>query len=211
MTKRWLLARAEPAWNLESLLWRRGYLPVAGVDEAGRGALAGPVVAAAVVLRPGNYPYRDSKVLSRTTRSLLADRLRAEALAWGVGYATVEEIDRINVLRATYRAAQRAVEKLGCQVAALVTDYLDIDSGVPCLAVARGEWWSLQIAAASILAKTERDRLMLDYADEYPGYGFETNMGYGSREHRQALGRLGPCRLHRRSFKGVVRGALFPH
>lgn len=199
-----------PAWDLEAALWARGYTPVAGVDEAGRGALAGPVVVAAVILPPGDHPFRDSKALTPAAREKLADAARAVALAWCVAEASSAEIDALNVLEATRLAARRAVAGLGFRPGALVTDYLHIGAGLPELAVARADARSLQAAAASILAKTGRDGRMRAMAGEFPGYGFEGHKGYGSAAHLAALQRLGPCPEHRRSFAPVAQGRLFP-
>ena len=199
----------EPDFSLEAACWRRGLTPVAGVDEAGRGALAGPVVAAAVVLTPGEHPYRDSKELDPATRDRLAERIRATAVAWAVACADPDEIDRWNVLEATRVAALRAVRTLAPRPAALVTDYLDVAAGVPVVAVAGGDGRSASIAAASILAKTTRDRMMRELDHAYPGFGFAAHKGYGSREHLAALDALGPCAIHRRSFKPVVQARLF--
>ena len=198
-----------PDWSLEARLWQRGYTPLAGIDEAGRGALAGPVVAAAVVLPPGEHPFRDSKALSARARERLAERVRAVALAWAVGEASAAEIDRLNVLEATRLAARRALARLMLAPAALVTDYLRIGAGLPELAVPRADARSLQVAAASILAKTHRDAIMRDLAERYPGYGFAGHKGYGAAAHLDALARLGPCPQHRRSFAPVAQGRLF--
>jgi len=199
-----------PAWDLEAALWGRGYTPVAGIDEAGRGALAGPVVAAAVILPPGEHPFRDSKTLSAAAREALAETVRACALAWCTGEATPAEIDALNVLGATRLAARRAVAGLGLPPSALVTDYLHIGAGLPELAVARADARSFQVAAASILAKTTRDARMRAMAGDYPDYGFEGHKGYGSAAHLAALQRLGPCPEHRRTFAPVAQGGLFP-
>ncbi|MEJ2290504.1 MAG: ribonuclease HII [Deinococcales bacterium] len=200
-----------PSWALEAALWSRGYTPVAGVDEAGRGALAGPVVAAAVVLPPGEHPFRDSKVLTPRRREELARLVRERALAWCVAEASPAEIDRLNILEATRLAARRAVAGLGSRPtpAALVTDYLRLGAGIPELAVAKADGLSLQVAAASILAKTVRDDRMRALAITYPGYGFDGHKGYGSPAHLDALARLGPCPEHRRTFAPVAQGRLF--
>lgn len=198
-----------PSWELEADLWRRGYSPVAGVDEAGRGALAGPVVAAAVILPLGDHPFQDSKTLSAATRAVLADEVKRCALAWGIGLACAQEVDSLNVLKATHLAAQRALIMLKLSPQALVTDYLWLRSPWPVLAVAKGDSRSLQIAAASILAKTHRDALMETSAEKYPPYGFEKNKGYGAPVHLNALEQHGPCELHRRSFRPVAQRRLF--
>ena len=199
----------EPDFSLEAACWRRGLTPVAGVDEAGRGALAGPVVAAAVVLVPGDHPYRDSKELDPPLRERLAEQIKASAVAWAVACAEPDEIDRWNVLQATRVAALRAVRALAPRPAALVTDYLDVAAGVPVVAVVRGDGRSASVAAASILAKTTRDRMMRDFDDAYPGFGFAAHKGYGSPAHLAALDQLGPCAIHRRSFKPVAQARLF--
>lgn len=193
------------------MLWRAGHTPVVGVDEAGRGALAGPVVAAAVVLPVGEHPYRDSKTLKGPEREELAARARAEALAWAVGEASEREVDALGILKATHLAAARALRRLGpaARGAALVTDYLALEWPGPVLAVPRADQRSVQAAAASILAKTHRDRLMRQLAREYPGYGFERHVGYGTPQHRRALLELGPCDLHRLSFAPVAAAPLF--
>lgn len=198
-------------WALERSLWRLGYGCVAGVDEAGRGALAGPVAAAVVALPYQDYPYRDSKTLSPTQRNALAARISEEALAWGIGYASAGEVDTLNVLRATHLAAERALgevrERLNLE--ALVTDFLRLEFGGPVVAVPRGDRRSYNIAAASILAKTARDRIMCELDAVYPHYGFARHKGYGSPHHLCALSQYGPCELHRRSFRPVAQARLF--
>ncbi len=179
---------------------------VAGVDEAGRGALCGPVVAAAVILPAGGErPYRDSKTLSAARRAELAERLRAEAVAFAVGFASAAEVDALNVLAATKLAARRALETLDPQPDGLVTDYLRLGLQLPELAVAAADARSYQVAAASVLAKTVRDAHMVQLAASYPGYGLERHKGYGVREHLRALALLGPCPEHRKSFGPVAR------
>jgi ribonuclease HII len=196
-----------PDWQLENILFKQGYSPIAGVDEAGRGALAGPVVAAAVVLPFGDFPFRDSKTLSPQQREAMAEEIKTVALAYGVAEASAEEVDNLNVLWATHLAAKRALLQVSehLEVNGLVTDFLRLAFSRPVVAVAKGDSRSLQIAAASILAKTTRDKLMRDYAKLYPQYGFEQHKGYGSPFHLAALGRYGLCAIHRRSFKPVGR------
>ncbi|SMY08309.1 ribonuclease HII [Flavimaricola marinus] len=184
----------------------RGFGRVAGVDEVGRGPLAGPVVAAAVILDPARVPQglNDSKVLSAKRR----DALCAEILQLadvGVGIATVEEIDAINILRASHLAMCRAIESL-----AAVPDHCLIDGNliprdltISAEAIVKGDARSVSIAAASIVAKTRRDALMVDLAQQHPGYGWETNAGYPSKAHKLALQNLGVTPHHRRSFKPV--------
>ena len=180
---------------------------VAGIDEAGRGPWAGPVVAAAVILERGAIPagLDDSKVLSRKRRENLYDALLGTARA-GVGAAGVDEIDSLNILAASLLAMQRAVADLGA-----VPDLALVDGNraprLPCpvRCVVKGDALSLSIAAASIVAKVTRDRLMADLAVSWPGYGWERNAGYGTREHRAALERLGVTPEHRKSFAPIIK------
>ncbi len=204
---------SQPGWSLESRLWARGYSPVAGVDEAGRGALAGPVVAAAVVLpyRP-DYPFRDSKTLSAAGRERLAGEVKETALTWAVGAASAAEVDALNVLGATHLAAARALAALATEPQALVTDFLKLTFGTPpkpVIAVPRGESRSYGVAAASLLAKVARDALMRELDEALLGYGFAKHKGYGSPEHLRALQKLGPSPAHRLSFRPVAQARLF--
>ena len=194
-------ARAMPDLSLEASLPP----PVAGIDEAGRGPWAGPVVAAAVILPAGRAPdgIDDSKRLSRERRAELYERIRAAATV-GVGEASVGEIDALNVLQATMVAMRRAVEALGTRPShALVDGNRLPDLACPARAVIGGDSRSLSIAAASIVAKETRDRIMRRLARLHPGYGWERNAGYGTREHARALDALGPTPHHRRSFRPV--------
>lgn len=180
------------------------HLPgVAGADEAGRGPLAGPVVVAAVVV-PDGFDVSgvdDSKKLSPASRERQARRIKEEC-AWIVEVVSVEEIDRSNILRASLAGMARAIERLGCARALVDGDRLP-PTRVPVEAVVKGDGRYACIAAASILAKTERDQLMRDCADEFPQFGFEVNFGYGTPEHLAALREHGPCAIHRRSFSPV--------
>jgi ribonuclease HII len=200
-----------PDWQLETHLFKQGYSPIAGIDEAGRGALAGPVVAAAVVLPFRDFPYQDSKTLSPQQRVAMAEEIKTLALAYGIAEASAEEVDKLNVLWATHLAAQRALAQLQekLEVNGLVTDFLRLEFPRPVIAVAKGDSRSLQIAAASILAKTTRDKRMKDYAKVYPQYGFEQHKGYGSPFHLVALDKHGVCAIHRRSYKPVAQAGLF--
>jgi len=191
---------------------------VAGVDEAGRGPLAGPVVAAAVILdttRPIEG-LADSKTLAEARREALAPVIRQQALAWAVGTATVEEIDTLNILRATLVAMQRALAGLQVQPGHVKVDgnrcppLAEIGLCCTAEAIVGGDATVAEISAASILAKTSRDAWMREAARDYPGYGFERHKGYGTALHLQALARLGPCPLHRRSFAPVKSLDLFP-
>ncbi|BBF69451.1 ribonuclease HII [Sphingomonas bisphenolicum] len=181
---------------------------VAGVDEAGRGPLAGPVVAAAVILRAEDCPdgLNDSKQLTAKRRAALEVEIKARALCWGVGVASVEEIDQINILWATMLAMTRAVEALSHDCAHVLVD------GNRCptwrwasTAIVEGDAKCLSIAAASIIAKESRDRMMVEAAAQHPHYGWDTNKGYGSARHLAALREHGPTPLHRRSFAPVAQ------
>jgi ribonuclease HII len=179
---------------------------VCGVDEAGRGPLAGPVVAAAVVLharRPIDG-VRDSKLLTPLARERLAAAIRGRAVAWAIGVSTVAEIERFNILQASLLAMRRALEALPSVPAMALVDGNQLPA-LPCpaQAVIGGDGRSLSIAAASIIAKVTRDRLMNTLAEQHPGYGWKTNVGYGTPEHLQALVRLGVTPYHRRSFRPV--------
>lgn len=201
---------AAPDWTLERTLWQQGARHVAGVDEAGRGALAGPVMAAAVLLPPDrDYPFRDSKTLTPLRRRRLALEVRAVALACAVGVASADEVDAIGVLPATKNAARRALDALTVAPDALVTDYLPLAYGVPELTPPRADGRSYQVAAASILAKVARDAYMIDLHERFPAYGFDRHKGYAAQRHLDALARLGPCPEHRRSFGRVLARPLF--
>ena len=185
--------------------------PVAGVDEAGRGPLAGPVVAAAVVAPDGwTLPgLDDSKKLTAARREALVDRIKESCTAWAIGSASEEEIDRLNILQATFLAMRRALDGLGVAPQAVVVDGNRCIPGVPLpqMAVVEGDGKIATIAAASILAKTFRDRLMVELEEVWPGYGFSVHMGYPTAIHLKALVDLGPCPVHRKSF-GPVRKRL---
>ena len=215
-----------PGWRYEAELWEAGHRVVAGVDEAGRGAWAGPVVVAVVLLPVGAYPFVDSKCVAPARRVLLAQAVRARALAWAVAEAPPAEVDAIGVLQATLAAAERGLRALagerqpvaelhrrtGAPIDAVVTDYLALPTqrwGDWCgprglRRPARAEAASYQVAAASLLAKTYRDARMRVAAVRWPAYGFDRHKGYGAPAHRAALSRHGPCPLHRRSFRPVA-------
>jgi ribonuclease HII len=199
-----------PTWAWEQACRTTGAWPVAGVDEAGRGPLAGPVVAAAVVLEPGGeWPgLTDSKLVPVAERERLAAVIEARALFVAVGIASVTEIDTLNILRATHLAMARALAPIGGVVALALVDGLPVQ-GLPCphRAIVRGDRRCLSIAAASVVAKVRRDALLRALDVEHPGYGFARHKGYGTPEHRAALARLGPCPAHRRTFRPVVEAA----
>jgi ribonuclease HII len=198
--------RRDPGWLWEKRAAARGYRRVAGIDEVGRGCLAGPVVAAAVVLGGprGLAGLRDSKRLTPRQRERWAEALRAGAAAWSLGEASAAEVDSLNVLGATRLAMRRAVASLRFAPDLLLIDAVRIPGlGVPQWPLVRGDERSLSIAAASVLAKVHRDRLMSRLDALFPEYGLARNKGYGTADHRAALRRRGPCPLHRLSFQGA--------
>ena len=182
-----------------------GYRFVAGIDEAGRGPLAGPVVAAAVILPEEHlYGVKDSKKLSHSTREKLFPLIQKAAISFGVAVVEVETIDEINILQAACLAMKKAVEQLSCPADFLLVDgNQKIDSLVKQRTIVGGDNLSRSIAAASILAKVTRDRLMMEYHKEYPQYVFDQHKGYGTHLHRNRIRIFGPCPIHRRTFKGV--------
>jgi ribonuclease HII len=196
----------DPMWSLEMTHWVKGLSLVAGVDEAGRGALAGPVSVGVVILPPDGLKrdYRDSKTLSAKQRQKLALEIQNEALAWALEFAPASEVDQFGVLEATKRASERAIAKLELQPDALVTDYLKLRLSIPTLAPAKADNNSYNVAAASILAKTARDEFMIRLALEHPEYGFERHKGYGAPIHLRALQDHGAILEHRRSFAPVA-------
>ncbi|MCB1519531.1 MAG: ribonuclease HII [Hyphomicrobiaceae bacterium] len=199
-------SRLRPTFELEAVELQLGGGPIAGVDEAGRGPWAGPVVAAAVVLDPNDIPsgIDDSKALDADAREIVYQRIQAKALAIGVAIAGPDRIDRDNILNATMWAMASAVA--GLRVAprlALIDGNRLPPLGIERRAIVKGDAKCLSIAAASIIAKVTRDRIMIALARELPGYGFERHKGYGTPEHRDAIQRLGVTDHHRRSFKPV--------
>ena len=187
-------------WEIEDSL---GLHPICGVDEAGRGPLAGPVCAAAVILPehlqiPG---LTDSKKLTDKKRRELFPIIQEQAVAYGIGLASEQEIDEINILQATFLAMGRALEQLSVRPEiALIDGNRETDFGLPVKTVVKGDSLSANIAAASVLAKVTRDNLMLELAQQYPEYGFDIHKGYGTKAHYEALRTYGPCPIHRRSF-----------
>jgi ribonuclease HII len=192
--------------HFEMQALRQGYARIAGIDEAGRGPLAGPVVAAAVILPNGvDLPgVNDSKKLSPGKRDELYDLIMSSAAAVGVGFSDAGLVDAINILQATLAAMKQAVSKM-----TISPDYLLIDGiskvplPIPQKTIKKGDSLSLSIAAASIIAKVTRDRLMGEYEARFPGYGFAAHKGYGCASHLAAIAELGPCPIHRKTFRGV--------
>ncbi len=193
-----------PDFEIEKAFRAKGYSFVCGVDEAGRGPLAGPVCAAAVVFDGETVieGINDSKKLSEKKREALFDVIKEKALAYGIAFASVEEIEEYNILEATYLAMNRAIEQLGDKVDFALIDgnRLPKNIKVDCETVVKGDAKSTSIAAASILAKVTRDRLLLEYDEKYPQYGFKKHKGYGTAEHMQAIKKHGISEVHRPSF-----------
>ncbi|OGO08996.1 MAG: ribonuclease HII, partial [Chloroflexi bacterium RBG_13_66_10] len=197
-----------PTLRLEARLWKAGIIPVAGLDEAGRGAWAGPIVAAAVVLPADRRDLRrilagvrDSKEMTSRQRELWAGRIREIALAVGVGEAASLDVDGIGPLRATRLAMHRALQALAIEPRFLLLDFMRLpEIPLPQTCLPHGDGLALSISAASVIAKVWRDEGMKAIEGSYPGYGFARHKGYGTASHREALGRLGPCPIHRSSF-----------
>ncbi len=200
--------------HLETLLWRVGLKHVAGADEVGMGPLAGPVIAAAVVMPPGSYVdgVADSKVLTAAARERLAEEIHRRALTVGIGVVEPEEIDRLNIYQAGLCALRRAVEALAVVPEFVLVDGREIPGlAMPQSAYPKGDSFVCSIAAASIVAKVHRDALMRDLDRLYPGYGFARHMGYSTRAHFAAIREHGPSPIHRRSFapvRAAVRGVM---
>lgn len=209
----------KPDLTFESRLWGAGVQIVAGVDEAGRGALAGPVAAGAVVL-PWDCEsladalggVRDSKVMTSEARTHWAEVIKATALAWSVGFASAHAIDQIGILPATRLAAVRALAGLDLSVEHVLVDYLVLpEIDLPQTPLVKGDARSLSIACASVLAKTARDAVLVEMEKTYPGYGFASHKGYATEAHRRAIAALGPCKEHRCTFSPVSDYfSLFP-
>ena len=193
----------------ERVLWEKGILRVAGVDEVGRGPLAGPVVAAAVIFEPETFieGITDSKKLSEKRREVLYQLIHEQALAIGIGVVDHRQIDQINIRQATFKAMRMAIGRLKPR-----PDYLLIDGeALPEKLIAqegivKGDFLSFSIGAASIVAKVTRDRIMVEMDEEYPQYGFAGHKGYGTAAHREAILQHGPCEIHRRSFLRKILG-----
>ncbi len=199
----------QPTLDIELQLWQRGILRIAGIDEAGRGAWAGPVASGAVILPPDPYVLerlsgvRDSKQMTALQRARWAVEIRKVALAWGAGFASHEEVDTLGLLPATRLSMLRALQALTLPPEFLLIDAVRLPLGVPQAALIKGDVRSLSIAAASVIAKTTRDAYMVEQDLRYPGYDFSRHKGYGTHLHQLALLAHGPCAIHRRSFTPV--------
>lgn len=199
-----------PDFELERIALSEGYKYVCGVDEAGRGPLAGPVCAAAVILPDGLEieGLNDSKKISEKKREQLFDVITEKAIAYSIAFGTVEEIEQVNILNATFLAMNRAIEGLNIKpdFALIDGNRVPKDIKIPCKTVIKGDGKSYSVAAASILAKVTRDRLLLDADKKYPQYGFAKHKGYGTKAHYEAIKQYGICELHRPSFLKNVLG-----
>ena len=191
-------------YEYENAAAQKGYTAVCGVDEAGRGPLAGPVCAAAVILPAGLVieGLNDSKKLTEKKREALYDVIREQAIAYGIAFASVEEIESVNILQATFLAMNRAIESLPIPADYALIDGNRVPAGitVPCETIIKGDATSASVAAASVLAKVTRDRLMVEMEQTYPGYGFAKHKGYGTAAHVAAIRELGVTPIHRPSF-----------
>lgn len=194
--------------DFEEQAYSEGFRFIAGVDEVGRGCLAGPVVAGACILdisKPLPDGLNDSKKLTAAKREKIADELRENCIAYAVGVVDAEEIDRINILQATFAAMRLAIEQLNPRADFLLIDAVQLKAHpLPQRSIIKGDAISASIAAASIIAKTYRDGLMIEHDRAFPHYGFSSHVGYGTKQHLSALREHGPCPLHRKSFRGVV-------
>ena len=199
-----------PDYEFEKAAVNSGFSCICGVDEAGRGPLAGPVCAAAVILPEGAVieGLDDSKKLTEKKRERLYDIIKTTAVAYSVAYGTLEEIETVNILEATYLAMNRAIEGLNVKPDFALIDGNRVPRGIkiPCETIVKGDSKSMSVAAASVLAKVTRDRLMLEYDKKYPEYNFKKHKGYGTKEHTELIKQYGPCEIHRLSFLKNILG-----
>jgi ribonuclease HII len=200
----------DPDLSFERSLWETGVIKVAGIDEAGRGPIAGPVTAAAVIFPPDLSMavklkgVRDSKQMTAANREFWAECLKNQVEDWGIGFASADEIDQIGIIHAIYLAVSRALNKLKIKPEHLLFDYLQMpDCNFPQTPLVKGDARCLSIAAASVLAKVARDAHLCELDGLYPGYGFASNKGYCTPDHLAALDKLGPCPIHRYSFRPI--------
>ena len=199
-----------PDYEFEKAAVNSGFSCICGVDEAGRGPLAGPVCAAAVILPEGAVieGLDDSKKLTEKKREKLYDIIKETAVAYSVAYGTLEEIETVNILEATYLAMNRAIEGLNIKPDFALIDGNRVPRGIKisCETIVKGDSKSMSVAAASVLAKVTRDRLMLEYDKKYPEYNFKKHKGYGTKEHTELIKQYGPCEIHRLSFLKNILG-----
>lgn len=199
-----------PDYEFEKAAVNSGFSCICGVDEAGRGPLAGPICAAAVILPEGAVieGLDDSKKLTEKKREKLYDIIKETAVAYSVAYGTLEEIETVNILEATYLAMNRAIEGLSVKPDFALIDGNRVPRGIkiPCETIVKGDSKSMSVAAASVLAKVTRDRLMLEYDKKYPEYNFKKHKGYGTKEHTELIKQYGPCEIHRLSFLKNILG-----
>ena len=199
-----------PDYEFEKAAVNSGFSCICGVDEAGRGPLAGPVCAAAVILPEGAVieGLDDSKKLTEKKRERLYDIIKETAVAYSVAYGTLEEIETVNIVEATYLAMNRAIEGLSVKPDFALIDGNRVPRGIkiPCETIVKGDSKSMSVAAASVLAKVTRDRLMLEYDKKYPEYNFKKHKGYGTKEHTELIKQYGPCEIHRLSFLKNILG-----
>lgn len=199
-----------PDYEFEKAAVNSGFSCICGVDEAGRGPLAGPVCAAAVILPEGAVieGLDDSKKLTEKKREKLYDIIKETAVAYSVAYGTLEEIENVNILEATYLAMNRAIEGLSVKPDFALIDGNRVPRGIkiPCETIVKGDSKSMSVAAASVLAKVTRDHLMLEYDKKYPEYNFKKHKGYGTKEHTELIKQYGPCEIHRLSFLKNILG-----
>ena len=197
-------ARLKQLKEFENKLYKTGLTYIAGIDEAGRGPLAGPVTVGAVIMRPDSFieGINDSKKISESKREKLYEQITNEAISWSVGIVDQKEIDELNILNATKKALTQAIEGLETKPDRILVDALEhIDTkGVPYTSIIKGDAKVYSISCASIIAKVTRDRIMREYDEVYPQYGFAKHKGYGTAAHIEAIKKYGPCPLHRKSF-----------
>ena len=210
MTRNRIHPQSIPDLQYETRLWNAGFQQVAGIDEVGRGALAGPVAAAIVIFPAGEKiqesldGVNDSKQLTPKKRISFAEQIKLKAVDWGIGYANSQEIDVLGIISATQLAVRRALDELRSDPDFLLFDFLPpTDYNLPLCSLVKGDMLSLSIASASILAKVARDDLLIQLDQEFPGYGLAQHKGYGTKKHREALNQLGPSQIHRLSFAPI--------
>lgn len=201
------MAMAQPNFHYERALYKQGLVHIAGVDEVGCGAWAGPVYAAAVILIPGKTlsHVRDSKQVSAIQRKILSQKIKTTCLSWSIGIASVEEIETLNIRQASLLASQRAIQNLSVTAEWILSDAFNIPGSIPCTPIIHGDAISKSIAAASIIAKVARDEYMLEIDKTIPGYAFAKHKGYGTKLHQEALKKLGPSKVHRAGYEPIKK------